>query len=138
MFKFRTILSSLAVLVVLLGASFYVFKDQLSQYGPTAKLAACLQGSSPTVLVEMYSLPNCPYCRYAKTMLDQMGAEVKVLDLKQNPDLRHNFLERTGGKTSVPQIFIDGHHVGGYDRLKALNRKGKLECYLKCGVNKNC
>ncbi|MEN8236915.1 MAG: glutaredoxin domain-containing protein [Pseudomonadota bacterium] len=137
MFKLKYILSSLAVLVVLAGTSFYTFKDQLSQYGPTAKLTTCMSGE-PSISVEMYSLPNCRYCRYAKTLLDQKGAQVKILDLQQNPNLRHNFLERTGGKTSVPQIFIDGHHVGGYSHLKSLNRKGKLECYLKCGVNKNC
>ncbi len=138
MFKLRYILSAFVFLFVLSASSLYIYKDQLSQYGPTAKLAACIPGADSPVLVEVYSLPNCPYCRYAKALLDQKGANVKILDLKQNPDLRHKFLERTGGQTSVPQIFIDGYHVGGYGRLKALDRKGKLECYLKCGVNKSC
>ncbi len=131
MFKFRYILSSLFVVTILAGSSFYFFKDQ------TGKLPDCLTGNS-SISVEMYSLPNCPYCRYAKTLLTQKGAEVKIFDLSQNPNLRKDFLERTGGKTSVPQIFIGGQHVGDYSRLKALDREGKLECYLKCGVSKSC
>lgn len=82
----------------------------------------------PQVL--MYTTAVCPYCVAAKNFLKQKGAswtEIRVdLDFEQ----RREMLDRTR-RTSVPQIFIDDFHVGGFDELVALDRAGKLAPLLQ-------
>lgn len=76
--------------------------------------------------VKMYTSPSCPYCRHAKSLLQQRGVteidEVRV-DLK--PAERVAMMQLTGRRT-VPQIFIGSTHVGGCDELVALDRRGQL------------
>jgi glutaredoxin 3 len=80
--------------------------------------------------VTIYSSAHCPYCDRAKQLLDQKGVaytEIRVdLDAKQ----REEMMAKSGRRT-VPQIFIDEHHVGGCDDLYALDREGKLDALLK-------
>lgn len=81
--------------------------------------------------VKIYSSDFCPYCARAKALLTERGVatwEEIVVDGK--PDVRAQMSKITG-RTSVPQIFIDGHHVGGCDDLHALDAKGGLLPLLK-------
>jgi glutaredoxin 3 len=80
--------------------------------------------------VEIYTTMLCPYCWRAKKLLEERGARVKEVDVMTNGKLRAEMRERAGGRTSVPQIFINGRHVGGCDDLYALDRAGKLEPML--------
>ncbi len=76
--------------------------------------------------VEMYVKAFCPYCYRAEKLLESKGVEYETYELNSS-DLRQEMIERANGRTTVPQIFIDGHHVGGCDDLYALDREGKLD-----------
>ena len=76
--------------------------------------------------VEIYTIPLCPYCDRAKRLLHQKGVEFIEIDVGADASVREKMVERTGGRTSVPQIFIDDVLVGGSDDLYALERSGKL------------
>jgi glutaredoxin 3 len=80
--------------------------------------------------VEIYSTMFCGYCARAKALLDKKGVAYEETDLLEHPDKRDEMVERAGGRTTVPQIFIDGRHVGGSDELAALERKGALDQLL--------
>ena len=81
--------------------------------------------------VEIYTTMLCPYCRRAKKLLEERGAQYKEVDVMTDGKLRAEMRERAGGRTSVPQIFINGQHVGGCDDLYALDRAGKLQPLLE-------
>lgn len=80
--------------------------------------------------IEMYSSFWCPFCARAKTLLERKGAQVTEIDVDMDVDKRKEMVQRSGGRRSVPQIFIDGRHVGGCDDLYALERAGKLDPLL--------
>ena len=80
--------------------------------------------------VEIYSTLFCPYCAKAKALLESKGVAYENIDVIEFPDRRDEMMARAGGRTSVPQIFIDGEHVGGSDDLHALDRAGKLDAKL--------
>ena len=80
--------------------------------------------------VEIYVKTFCPYCYRAEMLLDSKGVEYETYVL-DSAERRHEMIERASGRTTVPQIFIDGQHVGGCDDLYALDREGKLEQLLK-------
>jgi glutaredoxin 3 len=82
------------------------------------------------VRVEIYSTLFCPYCARAKSLLSKKGVTFENIDVIEQPDRRDEMIRRAGGRTSVPQIFIDGQHVGGSDELHALDRAGKLDPML--------
>jgi len=76
--------------------------------------------------VVMYSTAVCPYCSRAEMLLKQRGVtEIQKIRIDQDPAQRDAMIERTGRRT-VPQIFIGETHVGGFDDLAALDRKGEL------------
>jgi len=77
--------------------------------------------------VEIYSTLFCPYCSRAKSLLDRKGVKYINFDIIEDGSKREEMLKRAGGRTSVPQIFIDGEHIGGCDDLYALDRAGKLD-----------
>jgi glutaredoxin 3 len=80
--------------------------------------------------VTMYSTAVCPYCIQAERLLRAKGvAEIAKLRVDLDPALRRAMMERTGRRT-VPQIYIGETHVGGYDDLVALDRKGQLDALL--------
>jgi len=85
----------------------------------------------PMSTVEIYTTPICPYCARAKGLLEDKGVNFKEIDVFMDNDMRETMRQRAGGRTSVPQIFIDGQHVGGCDELVALERAGKLDPLLK-------
>ncbi len=80
--------------------------------------------------VEIYTTPICPYCVRAKSLLSKKGVSYKEIDVAADPGLRDAMIKRAGGKRTVPQIFINGQHVGGSDDLYALERKGELDQIL--------
>lgn len=85
--------------------------------------------SQPQAHVEIYSTPTCPYCMMAKGLLDDKQVQYEdttVLD----PALREQMMERAHGRRTVPQIFINGQHIGGFDDISALDRAGKLDPLL--------
>ena len=80
--------------------------------------------------VEIYTTMLCPYCWRAKKLLQERGAHFKEVDVMADGKMRAEMRDRAGGRTSVPQIFINGTHVGGCDELYALDRAGRLETML--------
>ncbi|MEM8586597.1 MAG: glutaredoxin 3 [Pseudomonadota bacterium] len=81
--------------------------------------------------VTVYSSPFCPYCFMAKKLLRSKNVTYDEIDVMMHPKRRKEMIQRANGRTSVPQIFIDDVHVGGYDDLSALNDDGKLDPLLK-------
>lgn len=81
--------------------------------------------------IEVYSSLFCPFCFRAKKLLKQKDQEFEEIDVLAAPGRKKEMIERAGGRTSVPQIFIDGHHVGGCDELYALEAEGKLDPMLQ-------
>jgi glutaredoxin 3 len=80
--------------------------------------------------IEIYTTPWCSYCAAAKRLLTRKGAAFEETDVDADPDARRKMMERSGGRHTVPQIFIGGRHVGGSDDLHALDRAGRLEPLL--------
>ena len=83
--------------------------------------------------VEMYTTAWCPYCARARALLEQKGVDYTNIDIDEAPRRRDEMIRRAG-RTSVPQIFIDGEHVGGSDELAALDRAGRLDPKLGIGA----
>ena len=80
----------------------------------------------------MYATALCPYCRSARALLDRKGVSYTVLDVDRDPQLWRE-MEECSGRNTVPQIFIDTVHIGGYDDLAALDRSGQLDPLLGKG-----
>jgi glutaredoxin 3 len=80
--------------------------------------------------VEIYTKAWCPYCVRAKQLLSSKGVEATEFDITMGGPKRAEMIDRAGGRTTVPQIFIAGRHVGGSDDLAALERAGKLDAML--------
>ncbi|MDB5491824.1 MAG: glutaredoxin 3 [Micavibrio sp.] len=80
--------------------------------------------------IEMYTTQVCPYCVRAKDLLKRKGQSVTEYRVDSDDAKRDEMLKRANGKRSVPQIFIDGVHVGGCDDLYALDSAGKLDGML--------
>ncbi len=80
--------------------------------------------------VQVYTAGCCCYCHMAKELLRQKGAAFDEIDLTGRSDLRDDLRDRSGGRQTVPQIWIGETHVGGCDDLLALDRAGKLDALL--------
>jgi glutaredoxin 3 len=79
--------------------------------------------------IEIYTTPFCGYCARAKGLLDSKGAAYEEMDVMEDAAKRSEMRERSK-RTTVPQIFINGQHIGGSDELAALERSGKLDPLL--------
>ena len=79
--------------------------------------------------VIVYSTSYCPYCVRAKDLLTRKGVEYKELNAEDDT-VREDMITKAGGRRTVPQIFINGQHVGGSDELHALDKAGKLDAML--------
>ena len=77
--------------------------------------------------VEIYSKRWCPYCRMAKRLLREKGQEFVEFDVELDSEKYREMLERSEGRWTVPEIFIDGELIGGYDDLMALEASGQLD-----------
>lgn len=80
--------------------------------------------------IELYTTMFCPYCTRARALLERKGVAFTDIDILEEPSRRGEMIRRAGGRTSVPQIFIDGEHIGGCDELVALDRAGLLDTKL--------
>ena len=77
--------------------------------------------------VEIYTKTFCPYCWRAKQLLDSKGVQYVEISVDLGGESREQMIQRAKGRTTVPQIFIREHHVGGCDDLFALERAGRLD-----------
>ena len=80
--------------------------------------------------VELYTTMICPYCARARALLERKGVDYTEFDIIEEPQRRDEMSRRAGGRTSVPQIFVNGEHIGGSDELVALDRAGELDAIL--------
>ena len=80
--------------------------------------------------VEIYTKVFCPYCSRALALLRGKGVEMEEYDITMDSAKRSEMIERSGGRMTVPQIFIDGLHIGGSDDLAALDAKAGLDPLL--------
>ena len=87
---------------------------------------------SPNIIV--YTAMLCPFCHRAKQLLNAKGVTYNEVDVTFRPAERAAMREKAGGRNSVPQIFIDKHHVGGCDDLFDLDRAGSLDALLTRAV----
>lgn len=75
----------------------------------------------------MYSTGWCPYCVRARALLERKGLPFREVKIDEDPAERDAMLARSGGRRTVPQIFVGDHHVGGFDDLYALDKAGRLD-----------
>ena len=80
--------------------------------------------------IEIYTQDWCGYCARAKQLFDRKGATYREIDAPGGSPARAEAHARSGGRSTVPQIFIDGRHIGGCDELMALDRAGQLDPLL--------
>ncbi len=81
--------------------------------------------------IEIYSSPLCGFCYRAKQLLNRKGVKYSEINVLLEPGRKSEMIQRAGGRTTVPQIFIGTEHVGGCDDLYALDREGLLEPMLR-------
>jgi glutaredoxin 3 len=79
--------------------------------------------------IEIYTQPFCPYCARALSLFKEKGVEFQEIEAPGGSSARAESIQRSG-RTSVPQIFVDGQLIGGCDDLMALNRAGRLDALL--------
>jgi glutaredoxin 3 len=80
--------------------------------------------------VEVYTTTYCPFCTRAKILLKSKGVAFDEIDVTDDDALRAKMIEMSGGRRTVPEIFINGRIVGGFDELKSLSDSGKLDSLL--------
>ena len=80
--------------------------------------------------IDIYTTEYCPYCHAALALLDRKGAAYEIIPVDGDPELRQLMMRRASGRYTVPQIFIGPVHVGGYDDLADLERRGALDPLL--------
>ena len=80
--------------------------------------------------VEMYTTKVCPFCVRAKALLKNKGVAFEEIDVTHDADLREKMVELSGGRRTVPEIFINDKIIGGYDELRALDLRGELDPLL--------
>jgi glutaredoxin 3 len=80
---------------------------------------------------EIYTTAICPYCVAAKNFLKNRGCDYSEVRVDREPGKLDEMLRRSDGRRSVPQIFINGAHIGGYDELVAADRSGRLKELLE-------
>ena len=74
----------------------------------------------------VYSGPSCGFCDAAKKLLGRNNLEYKEIDISTDPNLMDEMIKKAGGKRTIPQIFFEEHHVGGYQELRELEKSGNL------------
>jgi len=80
--------------------------------------------------VEVYTTTYCPFCTRAKNLLKNKGVDFDEIDVTDDDKRREKMIEMSGGRRTVPEIFINGKIIGGFDELKALDDQGKLDNLL--------
>jgi glutaredoxin 3 len=90
-------------------------------------------GPGPEVV--LYTTSWCGWCRRARQLFTDKGVAFTDIDVEQVPGAREEMRSRTGGRSSVPQVFVAGRHLGGYDETRALDEKGELDRLLRAPAN---
>jgi len=80
--------------------------------------------------VEIYTTSYCPFCIRAKSLLKNKGVAFSEIDVSDDDAMREKMIELSGGRRTVPEIFINGKIVGGYEELSALDAAGELDAML--------
>ncbi len=80
--------------------------------------------------IVIYTKPGCPYCSSAIGLLNKKGAEFTEIVASNDPEKKAEMVEKSGGRATFPQIFINGQHIGGCDDIQALERRGGLDPLL--------
>lgn len=75
----------------------------------------------------MYTKSYCAYCHRARALFARKGVSIEEIDVTRDPDRYREMVRRAGGVTTVPQIFVDNEHLGGYDDVARLDRDGELD-----------
>ena len=83
------------------------------------------------VNIDIYTTPYCPFCIRAKKLLTNKKVEFNEIDLSENPDKFEEMLSKSNGARTVPQIFVNGEHIGDCDHIHDLDQKGELDKILK-------
>ena len=81
--------------------------------------------------IVMYTGPMCNFCEAAKRLFSRNNLEYQEIDISLKEGLRDEMIKKANGKKTIPQIFFDDHHVGGYQELRALEKENKLNDLLK-------
>ena len=81
--------------------------------------------------ITIYTGPMCNYCEAAKRLLDRNNLEYEVIDISSGDDIREEMIKKSNGKRTIPQIFFNDYHVGGYQELRELEKENKLQELLK-------
>ena len=81
--------------------------------------------------IDIYTSPLCGYCTIAKKLLIKKGADFNEFDILKNPSLKSTMVERSNGSKTVPQIFINKQHIGGWEQLVGLDKNGTLDKILR-------
>ena len=81
--------------------------------------------------IEIYTTTRCPYCVKAKNLLSSKDLDYIEINIEQDPSLKEEMMAKSGGRKTVPQIFINDAHIGGCDDLHATNDSGKLDKIIK-------
>ncbi len=79
----------------------------------------------------MYTGPMCNFCDAAKRLFSRNNLKYKEIDISSKDELKDEMIKKSNGKRTIPQIFFDDHHVGGYVELRALEKEDKLKDLLK-------
>tara|TARA_B100001121_G_scaffold64308_1_gene56438 strand:- start:964 stop:1218 length:255 start_codon:yes stop_codon:yes gene_type:complete len=79
----------------------------------------------------MYSGPMCNFCEAAKRLLNRNNLKYDVIDISEGADTRDEMIKKSNGKRTIPQIFFDDYHVGGYVELRELEKNGTLKGLLE-------
>ena len=80
--------------------------------------------------ITLYSTRTCGFCRAAKSLLDDKGVSYKEIDISSDPELRGQMMTKANGNRTVPQIFINDEHLGGFSDLYSLQQSGTLDKLL--------
>ena len=81
--------------------------------------------------ITMYTCPMCNFCDAAKRLLSRNNLKYEEIDISSKDGLRDEMIKKANGKRTIPQIFFDDHHVGGYTELRELEKNGKLLNLIK-------
>ncbi len=81
--------------------------------------------------ITMYSGPSCNFCEAAKRLFIRNNIKFTEIDISTKDGLRDEMIQKSNGKRTIPQIFFDDHHIGGYVELRELEKKGELNNLLK-------
>ncbi len=80
--------------------------------------------------VTIYTRPLCGYCAAALDLLKTKGVSFHEIDRANRPEIKSEMVQKAGGRSTFPQIFVGGRHIGGYDDLAGLERRGELDALL--------